>query len=161
VITRRPDPAHPRISYLVFRLERHIRARLDETLARHGLSTTEYMVLTELRLRDGLSSAQLARIAFVTPQAMNLVILGLEQRELIHRRPDPAHRRVLSASLTPAARAVLLRCDKDVDGLEDAMLADLDDPARQGLQTALGACTHALQHLAGTAGSADGRAHGE
>lgn len=145
--TREPDHVHPRVSYLVFRLERHIRARLDETLARHGLSTTEYMVLTELRLRDGLSSAQLARIAFVTPQAMNLVILGLEQRKLIRRQPNPEHRRVLSASLTPAARTVLARCDRAVDKLEEAMLGDLPAQTRRDLPTALGACTHALHHL--------------
>lgn len=145
--TGRPDPAHPRVSYLVFRLERSIRARLDETLARHGLTTTEYLVLTELRLRDGLSSAQLARIAFVTPQAMNLVILGLERRELIRRAPDPAHRRVLSASLTAAARAVLQRCDHAVDRLEEAMLAGLDGPARRALPIALGACAHALNQV--------------
>jgi DNA-binding MarR family transcriptional regulator len=147
VTTREADPAHPRVSYLVFRLERHIRARLDETLARYGLSTTEYMVLTELRLRDGLSSAQLARIAFVTPQAMNLVILGLEQRRLIRREPNPVHRRVLAASLTPAARTVLQRCDRAVDRLEEAMLVDLDAAARRELPAALGACTHALHQL--------------
>ncbi|MFI9847349.1 hypothetical protein ACIHFD_60770 [Nonomuraea sp. NPDC051941] len=62
------------MSYLVFRLERYIRSRLDEALTRHGVTTTEYMALSELRLRDGPSSADLARIAFVTPQAMSLVI---------------------------------------------------------------------------------------
>lgn len=92
---RTPPPARPagtpqpRVSYLVFRLERRIRARLDDALARHGVTTTEYMALSELRLRDGPSSAELARIAFVTPQAMNLVIRDLERRGLIRRDPHP------------------------------------------------------------------------
>ena len=36
----------------------------------------------------------------MTPQAMNLVISGLERRRLVRRRPDPKHRRVLRASVT-------------------------------------------------------------
>ncbi|WP_345409946.1 hypothetical protein [Nonomuraea salmonea] len=53
------------------------------------------MALSELRLRDAPSSADLARIAFVTPQAMNLVIRDLEQRGLIRRDPpSPGRPRV-------------------------------------------------------------------
>ena len=57
-----PDaPSLPRVSYLVFRLERRIRARLDQALSRHGVTITEYMALSELRIRDGLSSARWAQ----------------------------------------------------------------------------------------------------
>src|ERR1700729_4457072 len=85
--------AAPRIGYLVYRVERRLRARLDDDLRGHGVSTPEYVTLSLLRERDGLSCAQLARWALVTPQAMNLVISGLERRRLVGRRPDPTHRR--------------------------------------------------------------------
>ncbi len=137
---------HARVSYLVFRLERRIRAKLDEALEHHGITTTEYMALSELRLRDGLSSAQLARIAFVTPQAMNLVVRELEQRRLIRRRPHPDHARVLSASLTRRGATLLKGCDRAVDLIEDAMLVDLDDTARGSLPGMLASCAHALPH---------------
>jgi DNA-binding MarR family transcriptional regulator len=139
-----PVPTAPRLSYLVFRLERRIRARLDEALATHGVTTTEYMALSELRLRDGPSSAQLARIAFVTPQAMNLVIRDLEQRGLIHREPDRGGGRVLRASLTRVGLSTLLRCDHALDGIEQAMLAELDDEDRHVLAGYLTACAQAL-----------------
>ena len=91
----------PRVGYLVYRVERRLRARLDEELRLLGVSTPEYVSLSLLRERDGLSCAQLARWVMVTPQAMNLVISGLERRKLVRRRPDPRHRRVLRASVTP------------------------------------------------------------
>ncbi len=137
-------PAAPRLSYLVFRLERRIRARLDEALARHAVTTTEYMALSELRLRDGPSSAQLARIAFVTPQAMNLVIRDLERRGLVQRRPDPRGGRVLRVGLTRAGTSTLRRCDRALDGIEHEMLAALDEEDRKTLADHLTACAHAL-----------------
>ena len=136
----------PRVSYLVFRLERRIRARLDEVLARHGITTTEYMALSELRLRDGLSSAQLARIAFVTPQAMSLVVRDLEKRGLIRRTPDSGQPRVLLTSLTRSGSAALGRCDRALDGIEDTMLAEVDDAARKALAESLTECARALRH---------------
>ncbi len=99
--------AVPRIGYLVYRVERRLRVRLDEAVANHGITTTEYVTLSVLRERDGLSCAQLARWAFVTPQAMNLVIAALERRGFIRRRPDPNHGRVLRASVTAKGLKVL------------------------------------------------------
>jgi DNA-binding MarR family transcriptional regulator len=140
----RSTPATPRLSYLVFRLERRIRARLDQALAQHGVTTTEYMVLSELRLRDGASSAQLARAAFVTPQAMNLVIRGLERRGLIRREPDPHGGRVLSSTLSRTGKSVLRRCDRALDEIEDVMLAEVDEEDRKVLADRLAHFAHTL-----------------
>jgi DNA-binding MarR family transcriptional regulator len=140
----RPTPAAPRLSYLVFRLERRIRGRLDQALARHGVTTTEYMVLSELRLRDGASSAQLARAAFVSPQAMNLVIRGLERRGLIRREADPHGGRVLNATLTRTGKTLLRRCDRALDDIEDVMLAEVDEQDRKVLADRLAQFAHAL-----------------
>ena len=134
-----------RVSYLVYRLERHIRAQLDEALTGLGISVTEYMTLSELRLRDGLSSSQLARIAFVTPQAMNLVIRDLEQRELIRRTEDLTRGRVLRTSLTRKGLATLRRCDRALDGIEESMLVEMDDATRKALAESLTDCVHALR----------------
>ena len=150
----RPTPAAPRLSYLVFRLERRIRARLDQALAQHGVTTTEYMALSELRLRDGASSAQLARIAFVTPQAMNLVIRDLEQRGLIGREADPNGGRVLRASLSRDGKALLRRCDRALDEIERVMLAALEQDDRKNLGDRLTECAHALQSDASITGHA-------
>lgn len=140
-----PDAPLPRVSYLVFRLERRIRARLDEALARHGVTTTEYMALSELRVRDAPSSADLARIAFVTPQAMNLVIRDLERRGLIRREPHPNGGRALSTRLSQKGLTTLRRCDRSLDDIEAVMLAEIDDPARKTLAETLTVCARALR----------------
>ena len=134
----------PRVGYLVYRAERRLRARLDEELRLLGVSTPEYMTLSLLRERDGLSCAQLARWAMVTPQAMNLVISSLERRKLIRRRPDPKHRRVLRASVTAKGLDLLERCDRSVDGIESDMLGDLPPETVAVVRTALRSFAHSL-----------------
>jgi DNA-binding MarR family transcriptional regulator len=137
-------PMVPRVGYLVYRAERRLRARLDEELRLLGVSTPEYMTLSLLRERDGLSCAQLARWAMVTPQAMNLVISALERRKLIRRRPDPKHRRVLRASVTAKGLDLLERCDRAVDGIESDMLGDLPPETVAVVRTALRSFAHSL-----------------
>lgn len=140
-----PGVPAPRVSYLVFRLERRIRARLDDALARHGVTTTEYMALSELRLRDGPSSADLARIAFVSPQAMSVVIRDMEQRGLVSREPHQDGGRVLRTHLTDKGLLVLRRCDHSVDAIEAVMLTDLGDEERGILAASLKLCAGALR----------------
>ena len=137
--------ARSRVAYLVYRVERRLRSRLDEVTRAHGVTTTEYVTLSVLRERDGMSSAELARWAFVTPQAMNLVISALERRRLVKRRPDPSHGRVLRASVTAKGIAVLDECDRSMDEIEADMLRDLPPAAIEELRTALGSCAHALE----------------
>jgi DNA-binding MarR family transcriptional regulator len=143
-----PDPLAPagsRVGYLVYRVERRVRARLDEVLRRHGVTTTEYVTLSVLRRHDGMSSAELARWAFVTPQAMNVVVARLEKRRLVRRRPDPHHGRVLRASVTAKGLEVLDRCDDSMDSIEADMLRDLPPEAVDFLRHTLAHCAHALE----------------
>jgi DNA-binding MarR family transcriptional regulator len=139
-----PGP-RARVGYLVYRVERRLRARLDEATRAHGVTTTEYVALSVLRERDGMSSAELARWAFVTPQAMNLVISALEERRLVRRRPDPRHRRVLRTSVTAKGRQVLERVDRSMDAIEAEMLRGLPAAEVDALRTSLAACAHALE----------------
>jgi DNA-binding MarR family transcriptional regulator len=134
----------PRVGYLVYRVERRLRARLDEALRLLGVSTPEYVTLSLLRERDGLSCAQLARWGMVTPQAMNLVISALERRKLVRRRPDPKHRRVLRASVTAKGLELLDRCDASVDRIEADMLGDLPPESVEVVRDALASFAHSL-----------------
>ena len=143
-----PDPASPtrsRVGYLVYRVERRLRIRLDEALRRHGVTTTEYVTLSVLRQHDGMSCAELARWAFVTPQAMNAVISKLERRRLVRRRRDPNHGRVLRASVTARGLDVLDRCDRSMDTIESDMLRDVSGQAADLLGQTLASCAHALE----------------
>jgi DNA-binding MarR family transcriptional regulator len=135
----------PRISYVIARLERAVRANINERVAPHGLTTLQYTTLSVLGSRgQPLSNAQLARRSYMTPQAMIEVLNALEQKGLIRRDPHPNHRRVYPASITDEGRRVLAACDASVDELEEEMLVGLDPAQRELLREWLKECVRAM-----------------
>jgi DNA-binding MarR family transcriptional regulator len=121
-----PRDSEPRISYVIARLERAVRSAIADRVAPHGLTTLQYTTLSILGRRgQPLSNAQLARRAYMAPQSMSEVIDALEKKGLIKRDSHPNHRRVLPAALTAKGRRVLAQCEREVDEMEDEMLAGL------------------------------------
>jgi DNA-binding MarR family transcriptional regulator len=115
----------PRVSYVIGRLDRVLRRRIAELVEPHGLTVSQYTALSVMRSRGGLSNAQLARRTLITPQSMNEVIAELEKKKLVRRSPDPAHARSLLTDLTPRGERVFEACDRDVDALEQDLLAGM------------------------------------
>ncbi|MFJ8435954.1 MarR family winged helix-turn-helix transcriptional regulator [Kitasatospora sp. NPDC094019] len=114
--------APPSLLYSVKQVELATRARLDELLKPAGVTALQYTALTVLERRDDMSSAELARNSFVTPQSMADLVGALERRNLITRSPDPASRRRHVISLTDDGRALLARHAPAVQQLEEEML---------------------------------------
>jgi DNA-binding MarR family transcriptional regulator len=110
-----------------------------------GLSVNQYATLSVLDRREGLSNAQLARRALVSPQSMNEVLLALEQRGLVRRRAHPDHGRILQARLTAKGRALLARCDAEVHQVEARMVSGLSEDEQAALRVALLSSIRALQ----------------
>ena len=137
-----------RVMYLVKRLEMAERARMEEMLRPHGVTLHQYTALSILERREGLSSAQLARRHFVTPQAMNQMVATMERDGLIERRPDAVNRKILRAWLTERGAQVLRDCHAQVDELEGRMLAVLTPEQAGEFQRALERCLGALAAVA-------------
>lgn len=113
----------PGMSYAVARLHQRVFAGVTERVAPHGLTTMQFTTLSVLdRHGAPLSTSQLARRAFMTPQSMSEVIHALERKGLIKRNPHPNHRRTLPASLTAKGRRVLAACEEAVAAFEALML---------------------------------------
>lgn len=139
------EAVEPRISYVVARLERAVRAAVNERVRPHGLTTLQYTTLSVLGARgQPLSNAQLARRAYMTPQSMIEVIDALERKGLIRRDPHPSHRRVFPATVTAKGLRVLKACDAAVEQMEEDMLAGLSSDERESLLVGLKTCVRAL-----------------
>jgi DNA-binding MarR family transcriptional regulator len=132
-----PDGAAPTLLYLVGRMDRVVRRAIDDVVRAHGLSVNQYTTLSVLDRRSGLSNAQLARRALVSPQSMNEVLLTLEQRGLVRRRAHPEHGRVLQTRLTAKGRKLLAACDEEVRPVEARMVAGMTGEEQQALRSAL------------------------
>jgi DNA-binding MarR family transcriptional regulator len=133
-----------RVGYMVKRAQTVLHDAMADALGSYGLTVTQFAVLTALEEEPGLSNADLARRAFVTPQSMHAVLQELESRQLLVRRRHPQHRRVLQAELTNGGRRTLKVAADAVDAVEERMLGRLSDLARSRLAGGLSACVNAL-----------------
>jgi DNA-binding MarR family transcriptional regulator len=130
--------------YLVKQLELAVRAQLDEVLRPTSITTLQYTALTVLERRADLSTAELARNAFVTDQSAADMVGVLEERGLITRVPDPTDRRRRVLRLTEEGRALLDSLREQVAGIETRMLSALSPAEADDLRRHVTACRGAL-----------------
>ena len=108
----------PRTIYLLTQASKGLKKRMEQALSELAVTTMQYTVLSIVRDRQPLSSSELSRRFFVTPQTMNEVVAGLEKMGLLSRSEDPANRRILSVRLTDAGQKLVVKCEGMVDRLE-------------------------------------------
>jgi DNA-binding MarR family transcriptional regulator len=133
-----------RIGYMLKRVHAVLRGRMDEVLGPSGLTAPQYAVLSALERQPGISNAELARRAFVTPQTMVRIVGNLEAMGLVSRQAHPSHGRVRPVSLTRKGSTLVATCHAGVAGLEQRMLLDLGAEQRRELLDLLVKCAVAL-----------------
>jgi DNA-binding MarR family transcriptional regulator len=138
------DGVHARVSYVIARLDRAVRREITGIVSPHGLTATQYTALSVLRMRKGLSNAQLARRSYVTPQSMIEMLGTLEGKGLVTRSPAPDHGRILRTELTAKGRRLLSRCDAAIDQMESEMTAELSPEQVDAFEQMLRSCVHML-----------------
>lgn len=79
------------VGYLLRQASQALRGAMDGALRPHGVTASQYAVLSVLGRDPDLSGADLARACNTTPQAMNGVLATLERGGLIARRAHPTH----------------------------------------------------------------------
>ncbi|WP_194892621.1 MarR family winged helix-turn-helix transcriptional regulator [Catenulispora pinisilvae] len=139
-----PRDTVDRPGYLIKKAQAALNAQMTRALHEYGVTLTQFAVLTALAEEPGLSNAELARRAFITPQSMNENLRDLEQRGWVVRSRHPNHGRILQTELTGAGHQTLRDCDATVTVIEQRMLAGLDTGERRQLASALRACIAAL-----------------
>jgi len=129
---RRPPPPgqgkrgeNGHFGYLLRQAQAAARLSLERALADLGVTPPQFAVLTMLKAYPGLSGADLARVALLTPQTVGVIIRNLERARAIRKTPHPVHGRVLQWTLTGHGRNLLGRCRRHVMALERRLAAGL------------------------------------
>jgi DNA-binding MarR family transcriptional regulator len=132
--------------YMVGRVNQGIRREMRGRLAEWDLGVAEYTTMSVLAARPQLSNAQLARRALVTPQSMIEILGQLERRGLVERQVDPAHGRILRATLTRDGRDVLAAAGPAIEALHDEMFAGVPVGEQRAATAAMRAAMVNLSH---------------
>jgi DNA-binding MarR family transcriptional regulator len=134
--TRPPPPGHGtrgekgHLGYLLRQAQAATRLTLERSLDDLRVTPPQFAVLTMLRAYPGLSGADLARVALLTPQTVGVIIRNLERDGAIRKTPHPVHGRVLQWSLTRRGGTLLDKSRQRVVALERRLVAGLGAKAQ-------------------------------
>lgn len=84
----------------------------------------------------GISGADLARLAVLTPQTVSVIVANLERSGAIVRRPHAVHGRIQQIDVTEEGRALLKQCRARVKKLEARMAAGFTSAEEQVIRSA-------------------------
>lgn len=105
----------------------------EQVLRDYGITTAQHAVLAILSDHDAITSAELARLAGVTPQTMNSSVNRLEGRGLLVRKPHSTHRTLIELSLTASGRELFERADAAATELDAVFSSGLSASERATL----------------------------
>lgn len=140
-----PDAVAKRLGYALKQAQHALRIRMDEALRSIALTTPQYAVLSAVEAEPGMSSARLARAAFVTPQTMQALLANLERDGLLQRRPDPTHGRILRSEVTTKGRKVVTQAHHAVRVVEDLLVSSFGKANATRMAAALAKCADDLR----------------
>ena len=104
------------LAYLLRQAQAAARLTLERALADLGVTPPQFVVLTMLKAYPGLSGADLARVALLTPQTVGVIIRNLERTGAIRKTPHPVHGRLLRWTLTRRGLTLLDQMPATRDG---------------------------------------------
>src|SRR5690348_5828955 len=122
------------LSRAMFALKADVTAAVLDPL---DVAFPEYLCMRVLAKFPGHSNADLARALNVSPQAMNMVLRGLEERRLVARPANVSSGRSLPAQLTREGEELLKATDAGVRAAELRLMVNLTDEQRDEFKRTL------------------------
>jgi DNA-binding MarR family transcriptional regulator len=113
------------------RAQHEFRLALNAELASLRTNSSQLSVLGEIRANPGASSAQLARLCSLTPQALGEQVMHLQARGLIERSPGPGRR--IEHRLTSAGEQLLVDGLARANAVHERVLEDFGDDELEAL----------------------------
>jgi DNA-binding MarR family transcriptional regulator len=139
------DEAAKAISLTMKRMMTNIRLLLEAELEPDGTTLAQLRMLNALHEETDISSAELARTCYITPQSMQSLVVRAEREGWVKRSPSPKNRRILTTTLTPKGKKVYERAIDRWAALSREMWAETKLAEMQGLNDVLSAAVDRLQ----------------
>ncbi len=119
--------------------------RTGAVLARSGVTADQFVVLAALSESDALTQRELVSRTCSDPNTVRAMLVLLERRRLVDRRPHPTDGRARSVSLTRNGRNILRKLWRQTETLRERLVAPLSLDEAAALIDGLRRITIALQ----------------
>lgn len=139
----------PSTIYLLHQAGQALRLRLENEFRGLNITGLQFTILGLLDRYSGLSSAELARRFFVTPQTMNQIVANMLRRGLIERSVSEDNRRILKMRLSPLGRDILKQCTVISGQVEKDVLEWMAPEAQEDFRKTLSTLLRTLRPTLG------------
>ena len=107
------------------RAQHEVRLAINAELEGLGTNISQVNVLREIKLHPGVSSADLARLAFLTPQTLGQQVIQMQERGLVERQAGTG--RKIRHLLTGSGEKLLAAAMEKVREVDTKVLSDFSD----------------------------------
>ena len=142
---RYDGPVQQQVGFLIKRAQQALRARMDEALSEHNLTTSQFAVLSHLREIPSLTNAELARRSFVTAPTMLRIVRDLESIGFVEKSDNEVHGKAIDITITAKGAKALSRGDSLVQSVQEKMLDGLSKGEIGQLAKLLASCAERLE----------------
>jgi DNA-binding MarR family transcriptional regulator len=134
---KRGEDGH--LGYLLRQAAHLHQTQMARALSDLELTPPQFLVMTMIAAYPGLSNADIARLALITPQTVSVIIANLEKASVITRSPHAIHGRIKHLDLTPHGQVLLQAARQRAHTVDTALVAEMtsemETAVRQGLVT--------------------------
>ncbi len=113
------------LGYLLRQAHAAMRQAIERALADLEVTQPQFLVMTLVNAYPGASSAEVARLAMLTPQTISLIVANLERAGRLTRSVSPEHGRIQRMELTEEGKALLDRCRERTQTIELRLVEDI------------------------------------
>jgi DNA-binding MarR family transcriptional regulator len=107
------------------RAQHELRLAINAELEALGTNISHVNVLREIKEHPGVSSADLARLAFLTPQTLGQQVIQMQERGLVERRAGKGLK--IRHYLTASGEKLLAKAMEKVREVDTQVLSDFSD----------------------------------
>ena len=113
------------LGYLLRQASGAFRGAMERALAELDVTPPQFVVLTMIEAYPGLSNADLARLSYLTPQTVSLIVSNLKRSGAVTSRPHAVHGRIRQLEVSKSGREILARCKRRVHDSERQLAVGL------------------------------------
>ncbi|MFE3582066.1 MarR family winged helix-turn-helix transcriptional regulator [Streptomyces vinaceus] len=133
-MTTTPSGLRDHLGYWIRRLSDEVHGRFERELAAHDVTVAQWAVLITVHRGDAVTTREVGRYVNVDAGAVSRLVDRLVAKDLMTREPDPASRRSLRLTLTPAGRELVPRLAEIADANDAHFFSALEPGQREQLE---------------------------
>lgn len=122
------------VGYLLRQAANAYQTHLARVLDDLDVTPPQFSVMTMVAAYPGLSNADIARLTFLTPQTVSVIIGNLVKAGVVSRRPHEIHGRIQHLDLTDKGQTLLQAARKRVHAVEKDLVKGVNSTDQEMLK---------------------------